>query len=167
MSRRASLYAKENPGKRRPQVRFPDELVFLDNVKENDMPAMHSMLRRASVQIDINGIGDAGMTALHQAALDGNLVAVRLLVRHGADVNKQDDDTWTPLHAACAEGHVDIARFLLEKGADKTVMTDDGERPIDLVDSDDFAMIGLMLDPGLKSTTQEEEDDEEDLGDVS
>lgn len=42
-------------------------------------------------------------------------------------------------------------------------MTDDGERPIDLVDSDDFAMIGLMLDPGLKSTTQEEED----LGDVS
>ncbi len=60
MSRRASLFAKENPGKTRPKVKFPDELVFLDNIKENDMVGMNSMLRRASVQIDINAMGDAG-----------------------------------------------------------------------------------------------------------
>ena len=60
MSRRASLFSKENPGKSRPRVRFPDELVFLDNVKENDAQAVNTMLRRASVQIDINGIGDSG-----------------------------------------------------------------------------------------------------------
>ena len=60
MSRRASLFSKENPGKSRPKVRFPDELVFLDNVKENDTQAVNNMLRRASVQIDINGIGDSG-----------------------------------------------------------------------------------------------------------
>ena len=51
-----------------------------------------------------------GMTPLHQAVLDGNFSAVRMLIRHGADVNRQDDDSWTPLHAACAEGHADIAR---------------------------------------------------------
>ena len=51
-----------------------------------------------------------GMTPLHQAVLDGNMMAVRMLVGHGADINKRDDDTWTPLHAACAEGHVDVAR---------------------------------------------------------
>ena len=50
------------------------------------------------------------MTSLHQAALDGNLAAVSLLVSNGADVNKQDEDTWTPLHAACAEGHSDVCR---------------------------------------------------------
>ncbi len=30
-------------------------------------------------------------------------------------------------------------------GADKSAMTDEGERPIDLVDPQDFAMIGVML----------------------
>ena len=60
MSRRASLFAKENPGKPRKGVKFPDELVFLDNVKENDTEAMSNMLRRASVTIDINGLGDSG-----------------------------------------------------------------------------------------------------------
>lgn len=60
MSRRASLYAKQNPTKPRPKVRFSDELVFLDNIKENDIPALGSMLRRASLQVDISGINDAG-----------------------------------------------------------------------------------------------------------
>ena len=61
MSRRASVFAKEakeNPEiKKKPKgVRFPDELVFLDNIKEDELPAMESMLRRASVCIDINAI---------------------------------------------------------------------------------------------------------------
>ena len=60
MSRRASLFAKQNPEKARPKVRFPDELVFLDNIKENDIPALSGMLRRASLQVDISGINDAG-----------------------------------------------------------------------------------------------------------
>ncbi|WAR20562.1 PPR27-like protein [Mya arenaria] len=61
-----------------------------------------------SLQVDISTINDAGLTPLHQAVLDGNEAAVRLLVAHGSTVNKQDEDSWTPLHAACAEGHVDI-----------------------------------------------------------
>lgn len=145
MSRRASLFAKENPGKKRPKVRFPDELVFLDNVKENDAQAVNNMLRRASVQIDINAIGDSGMTPLHQAVIEGNLAVVSLLILHGAEVNKQDADSWTPLHAACSEGYVEIAKLLLERGADKNIVTGDSERPLDLVDSQDFPMIALML----------------------
>ena len=61
MSRRASLFAKEHPGQPRPKgVRFPDELVFLDSIKENDISQANHMLRRASVTIDINGINDSG-----------------------------------------------------------------------------------------------------------
>ena len=54
--------------------------------------------------------GSAGLTPLHQGVLEGNLQAVKLLVMHGADVNRPDSDTWTPLHAACAEGHAEIVR---------------------------------------------------------
>lgn len=61
MSRRASLFAKQNPEGKKPKgVRFSDELVFLDNIKENDIKALDHMLRRASLQVDISGINDAG-----------------------------------------------------------------------------------------------------------
>ena len=41
---------------------------------------------------------------LLQAVLDDNLVMVRLLIQHGAKMNKKDEDGWTPLHAAAANG---------------------------------------------------------------
>ena len=34
MSRRASVFARQNPGKRR--VRFPDEVIFENEIKEQD-----------------------------------------------------------------------------------------------------------------------------------
>ncbi|KAH3846671.1 protein phosphatase 1 regulatory subunit 27-like isoform X1 [Dreissena polymorpha] len=165
MSRKASLFAKQNPeGKKAKGVRFSDELVFLDNIKENDVKALSHMLRRASLQVDISGINDAGLTPLHQAVLDGNEAAVRLLVNHGADVNKQDKDSWTPLHAACAEGHADIVQFLLENGADKNILTEQGERPLDLVDPSDMETIRVMLSNiQLDSNNQSEDELETDV----
>ena len=64
MSRRASFFARQHPGVRR--VRFPDEVVFEESIKEADGEAIMAMLRRASVDIDVNRINMAGMTALHQ-----------------------------------------------------------------------------------------------------
>ena len=58
MSRRASVFARTNPGKRR--VRFPDEVIFEDEIKEQDGNAIMSMLRRASIDVDINRINTAG-----------------------------------------------------------------------------------------------------------
>ncbi|ESO83528.1 hypothetical protein LOTGIDRAFT_133274 [Lottia gigantea] len=159
MSRRASLLAKQN--KTKPKVRFPDELVFLDNVKENDLKAMDSMLRRASLQMDLNALNDAGLTPLHQACLDGNYGAVRMLVSHGADINRKDTDCWTPLHAACAEGHAQIVKYLLKKGGDYRATTDKGERPLDLVEPTDFKTISVML---AKPSTLKTESDEEEVG---
>ena len=64
MSRRASFFARTHPGIRR--VRFPDEIVFEESIKEADGEVIISMLRRASLDIDINRINMAGMSALHQ-----------------------------------------------------------------------------------------------------
>ena len=58
MSRRASVFARNNPGKRR--VRFPDEVIFENEIKEQDGTAVMGMLRRASIDIDINRINSAG-----------------------------------------------------------------------------------------------------------
>jgi hypothetical protein len=40
---------------------------------------------------------------------------------------------------------VSYLRYLLEQGARKDIITDEGERPIDLVDPNDFQLISLML----------------------
>ena len=61
MSRRASVFARKNPGKRR--VRFPDEVIFENEIKEQDGTAVINMLRRASIDIDLNRINMAGITA--------------------------------------------------------------------------------------------------------
>ena len=58
MSRRASVFARQNPGKRR--VRFPDEVIFENEIKEQDGDAVMNMLRRASIDIDIDRINSAG-----------------------------------------------------------------------------------------------------------
>ena len=76
MSRRASVFARKHPGKRR--VRFPDEVVFEEFVKEQDGEAVMAMLRRVSVDIDVDRINMAGMTALHQ-------------------VDTVSQDTWVPV----------------------------------------------------------------------
>ena len=64
MSRRASFLARTQPFLRR--VRFPDEVVFDDSIKEADGEMILSMLRRTSLDLDVNRINMAGMTALHQ-----------------------------------------------------------------------------------------------------
>jgi len=142
MSRRASVFARQNPGKRR--VRFPDEVVFEESIKESDGMAIMALLRRASVDIDVNRINMAGMTALHQAVLDNNLVVVQLLLRHGAQIDQKDEDSWTALHAAAANGHHRIAEVLLAEGASRDALTDEGETATDLADPEDFKMLAVL-----------------------
>jgi len=137
------VFARLNPGKRR--VRFPDEVVFEDHIKESDGDAIMNMLRRASVEIDLDRINMSGMTALHQAVLDDNLACVRILIQHGAKINKKDEDGWTPLHAAAANGLPHIARYLISQGADKDALTDESEKAVDLVDPEDFKTIAVLL----------------------
>lgn len=53
----------------------------------------------------------AGMAAIHEAVLSGNLECVKLLVQYGADIHQRDEEGWTPLHMACSDGFPDIARW--------------------------------------------------------
>ena len=57
-------------------------------------------------------------TALHTAAFNGNLGAVRLLLKRGADpASTNHSHGMTPLHLAAAGGHEAIVPVLLDAGS--------------------------------------------------
>ncbi|XP_025055158.1 BRCA1-associated RING domain protein 1 isoform X2 [Alligator sinensis] len=58
-----------------------------------------------------------GETLLHIASIKGDLTAVELLLKNGADPNVKDHAGWTPLHEACNHGHKEVVELLLQHGA--------------------------------------------------
>ena len=59
-----------------------------------------------------------GTEAMHEAAEEGHVDAMRWLQAQGADVNARNDNGSTPMHDAAWKGHVDAMRWLQAQGAD-------------------------------------------------
>lgn len=103
---------------------------------------------------DVNDQDNAGNTPLHEAALNGHLEIVKLLVERGANVNMQSFDMFldTPLIDASANGHIEVVKYLLDHGADPTMVNAKGLSAIESVeedsdlDDDDRKLIHNMKD---------------------
>ena len=55
---------------------------------------------------------------LHAAVEHGHVAAVKVLTRHGADLEKRTQWSRTPLHLAAERGQAEVAAALIEAGAD-------------------------------------------------
>ncbi len=72
-----------------------------------------------------------GMTALHFAARQGHMNAIRALVESGADIDRVSvADETSVLTSAIINGHIDIASYLVEEGADPNLPNIDGQAPL-------------------------------------
>ncbi|XP_058059671.1 ankyrin repeat family A protein 2 isoform X1 [Anopheles bellator] len=65
----------------------------------------------------VDAVDSDNYTPLHWACYYGQLAAVTILLKCGADANKQANDMISPLLLAGAGGHNEIVRLLLERGA--------------------------------------------------
>uniref|UniRef100_A0A8D1WPG5 Protein phosphatase 1 regulatory subunit 27 n=3 Tax=Sus scrofa TaxID=9823 RepID=A0A8D1WPG5_PIG len=148
MPSRAARYTRYSPRQRRRRlladrsVRFPNDVLFLDHIRQGDLEQVGRFIRARKVSLDT--IHPSGLAALHEAVLSGNLECVKLLVKHGADIHQRDETGWTPLHIACSDGYPDIARYLISLGADREAANDDGELPADLIDPDFKDLVELF-----------------------
>jgi pectate lyase len=79
-----------------------------------------------------NPVNDKLTESLHQAAHDGDIQQVKLLLSGGADVNERDKDGLggTPLHKAGEQGHRVVAELLIANGADVNARDKDGITPL-------------------------------------
>ena len=84
-------------------------------VRDVDIDRVIELL--ANQHLEINGAGQNGITALHEAAVDGNINIMKALVDHGAKINVYDSEGFTPLDYAVFGGNFECASYLIENGA--------------------------------------------------
>ena len=68
----------------------------------------------------------------HAASVSGNARVARVLIEHGADVNRPNSTGQTPLILAAVGGHDALARVLLEAGADPRAVNNHRQTPLDI-----------------------------------
>ncbi len=95
---------------------------------------------------------------LHAAAKSGEAGRIKLLIRHGANVEARMPDRWTPLHAAARRGRSASVEVLLEAGAEPNVTDNAGMTPLHLAAiTGDAASIIALVEAGADRTALDDE----------
>lgn len=87
---------------------------------------MASWMKRATAVVMVFLVtvaAAATVSPIADAAMEGDLEAIRELIRGGGDVNEAQADGMTALHWAADRGDVELALLLLEAGADPSAVT--------------------------------------------
>jgi len=113
------------------KLSFQTGAIFLSACKTSEYDETDRILSQGDKKI-INYANSDGLTALHQASIDGDLQMIKYLVEKSADINVTDNEGWNCLHASASCGYVEIAKFLVEAGIHICEVTADGELASDV-----------------------------------
>jgi len=84
--------------------------------------------------------------SIHQAAVDGDIDQVKLLISKGADVNSRNRMSWTPLHTAIQNRRQAVVELLIAKGADVNAKDNSGRTPLLVaVNTGQKDAVGLLI----------------------
>lgn len=120
-------------GKSTPARVFIENGAQLEDINGSGQSALHLaaqkglndivilLVKNKGMSVNLQTQNEFGVTPLHDAALEGQLQTVKLLVELGADVNKQSKDGWTALDDAVENNHKEIEAFLKTRGAFKSI----------------------------------------------
>ncbi|MGE0862798.1 MAG: ankyrin repeat domain-containing protein [Vicinamibacterales bacterium] len=99
-----------------------------DAAARGDKAAVKALLKSAA---DVNAAQGDGMTALHWAAMSGDLELAQMLIYAGANVRATTRlGTYTPLYLASQQGHAPVIDVLLKAGSDPKAGTPNGTTPL-------------------------------------
>ncbi|MDR0289007.1 MAG: ankyrin repeat domain-containing protein [Rickettsiales bacterium] len=66
----------------------------------------------------LEAVNEDGMTVLHLVAINGQEERAEMLIKNGADINKEDNEGMTPLHRAAINGQEEMVELLIRNRAD-------------------------------------------------
>jgi ankyrin repeat protein len=88
------------------------------------------LLKYQQFRKTINATNETKWTPLHKAANSGYIEVVRILISHGAEIDRKNDDGDTPIHLACRKGHLSVVQELLT--SEKQTSDEDRQRALHL-----------------------------------
>ena len=123
------------------------EPLVADAAMRSDVDGVRTLLRSGA---DVSAAQSDGMTALHWAALNGDLKTMDVLLVAGAAREALTRvGAYTPLHLASERGHGAAVARLLEAGAKAGPVTSTGVQPLHLAaQAGDVAAVKALLDRG-------------------
>ncbi|MEX2466875.1 MAG: ankyrin repeat domain-containing protein [Gemmatimonadota bacterium] len=102
----------------------PPEAPLADAAMQGDLARVEALIREGA---DLDAAQGDGMTALHWAAEQGDVVMAQHLIEAGATVSLATRlGDYTPLHIAARGGDAEVVVALLEAGADPGARTSTG-----------------------------------------
>jgi ankyrin repeat protein len=125
------------------------ESPIADAAARGDREAVKTLLKKAA---DVNAAQGDGMTALHWAAMNGDVELSEMLIYAGANVRATTRlGTYTPLYLASQQGHARVIQSLVKAGADVKAGTPNGTTPLMVAAaSGDVDSVRTLLDNGAE-----------------
>ncbi len=103
----------------------------------------------------VNCRNEGGFTPLIIAGYRNQMEAVKLLLKHKADINAKSGEG-TVLMGTCYKGNLDLAKLLLKHGADVNSPNELGTTPLMYaILGKNIELIALLLDNGAKKDVAE------------
>ena len=123
------------------------ESPIAEAAARGDREAVKSLLKKAA---DVNAAQGDGMTALHWAAMNGDLELAEMLIVAGGNVRATTRlGTYTPLYLASQKGHAPIIQALIRAGADLKTGTPNGTTPLMVAAAaGEAAAVKILIDHG-------------------
>lgn len=95
-------------------------------------------------------VDDDPTARLLQAAMDGDISAVRSAIEAGANVNARDLNQSTPLHLAATIAEIELIRLLIEKGADILAKNVSQQTPLEVAQTNGQHEVAAILSDGMQ-----------------
>lgn len=105
-----------------------DDQELLDACRFGDLEKVKTLVKQKHADLNVSNPG--GWTPLQEAAENGHLNIVKLLIDNGAFLDQADKEGRTALYWSSKTGEAKVVEYLLQKGANPNLTKLNGQSPL-------------------------------------